>query len=74
MPLRIGEPFELRNLEKRRKSSELSAYTHYIMIHIAALLPERHWGYYDESPALEALLEGEDPWLQCQEYEGVFIE
>jgi len=73
MEVRIGEPFNLRDLEVRRKSSELAAYTHYIMIHIAALLPERYWGYYDDSPALTALLEREDPWALCQEYEGVVL-
>ncbi len=73
LEVRIGQPFKLRDLETRRKSYELAAYTHYIMIHIAALLPERHWGYYDESPALRALIDGEDPWLLCQEYEGVVL-
>ncbi|GMQ77797.1 MAG: lysophospholipid acyltransferase family protein [Anaerolineae bacterium] len=72
--VRIGKLFQLPEIEKRPKSSELAAYTHYIMIHIAALLPERHWGYYDDSPALKALIDGEDPWLQCQEYEGVMLE
>jgi hypothetical protein len=74
MEVRIGKSFKLPRLEKRPKSTELAAYTHYIMIHIAALLPERHWGYYDDSPALKALIDGEDPWPHCQEYEGVTLE
>jgi hypothetical protein len=43
------------------------------MIHIAALLPPRNWGYYADSPALAALLRGEDPWLYCLEIEGAKI-
>jgi hypothetical protein len=74
MEVRIGKSFQLPEVEKRLKSSELAVFTHYIMVHIAALLPERHWGYYDDSPALKALIDGDDPWLQCQEYEGVLIE
>ncbi len=74
MEVRIGKLFQLPLLEKRPKSSELAVYTHYIMIHIAALLPERQRGYYDDSPALKALIDGEDPWSHCQEYEGVMLE
>ena len=74
MEVRIGKSFKLPELEKRPKRTELAAYTHYIMIHIATLLPERHWGYYDDSPALKALIDGEDPWPHCQEYEGVMLE
>ena len=70
---RIGKPFELPETSKRPKSGELAAYTHLIMIQIAALLPERYWGYYAGSPALEALLKGEDPWPHCLEAEGVVL-
>jgi 1-acyl-sn-glycerol-3-phosphate acyltransferase len=67
----FGEPFNLPDLDRRPKGDELAAYTHLIMIHIAALLPEHHRGYYADSPALEALLEGEDPWPYCLEAEGI---
>jgi 1-acyl-sn-glycerol-3-phosphate acyltransferase len=72
--INIGEPFTLPELSRRPKGAELSAYTHLIMIHIAALLPECHRGYYAESPGLKAYLEGEDPWPYCLEAEGVEAE
>jgi 1-acyl-sn-glycerol-3-phosphate acyltransferase len=62
---RIGRPFTLPGLDRRPKGDVLSAYTHYIMIHIAAELPPRYWGHYADSPALKALLLGEDPWPYC---------
>ncbi len=64
---RIGQPFTLPDLGHRPKSHELSAYTHLIMVHIAALLPERYHGYYADSPALAALVRGEDAWPHCLE-------
>ncbi|HSG17474.1 MAG TPA: lysophospholipid acyltransferase family protein [Anaerolineae bacterium] len=62
---RVGQPFSLPDTVHRPKGDELAACTHLIMIHIAALLPERYWGFYADSPALEALLKGEDPWPAC---------
>ena len=67
LEIRIGKPFTLPESVRRPKGDELAACTHYIMIHIAALLPERYWGYYADSPALEAFLEGEEPWPACLE-------
>jgi 1-acyl-sn-glycerol-3-phosphate acyltransferase len=61
----IGEPYYLPDLGRRARSSDLDAYTHLIMVHIAALLPEKYRGIYRDSPALEALLAGEDPWPYC---------
>jgi 1-acyl-sn-glycerol-3-phosphate acyltransferase len=63
----IGEPYYLPDLGRRARSADLDAYTHLIMVHIAALLPERYHGVYRDSPALKALLAGEDPWPYCQE-------
>lgn len=68
---RIGKPFYLPETDGRPKGRELAAYTHLIMVHIAALLPERYWGYYADSKALAALLNGEDPWPYCAEAAGV---
>ncbi|MDX1415461.1 MAG: lysophospholipid acyltransferase family protein [Candidatus Promineifilaceae bacterium] len=65
--LHIGEPYTLPDLGRRVRSRDLPAYTHLIMIEIAALLPERYHGYYKDSPALKALLRGEDPWPYCQQ-------
>ncbi|RMG99573.1 MAG: 1-acyl-sn-glycerol-3-phosphate acyltransferase [Chloroflexi bacterium] len=61
----VGRPFSLPELSHRPKGAELEALTHYIMVHIAAQLPERYHGVYKESPALRALLAGEDPWPAC---------
>lgn len=66
----IGEPFCLPVNGRRVKGAELSAMTHLIMVHIAAQLPERYHGYYQDSPALAALLSGEDPWPHCLAAEG----
>jgi 1-acyl-sn-glycerol-3-phosphate acyltransferase len=67
----IGEPYELPNLGRRARSADLDAYTHLIMVHIAALLPERYHGVYRNDPALKAMLAGEDPWPYCQEQAGL---
>lgn len=71
--IHIGKPFFLPPTTKRPKGQELAAYTHLIMVHIAALLPERYWGYYADSPALRALLNGEDPWPLCAEIAGISL-
>ena len=63
--VRIGQPFTLPNLDGRARSTDLPALTHFIMVHIAAQLPVRYHGYYADSPALAALLRGEDPWPYC---------
>ncbi|WP_374688281.1 lysophospholipid acyltransferase family protein [Promineifilum sp.] len=65
MTLRIGQPFTLPDLGRRVRSRDLQAYTYLIMIHIAALVEPRHRGVYSDSPALAALLRGEDPWPHC---------
>lgn len=63
--VQIGEPFTLPEIGRRVKSRDLTAYTHYIMVHIAAQLPARYHGHYAGSPALAALLAGEDAWPHC---------
>ncbi len=65
MIVNVGPTFSLPDIGRRPKGNDLSAYTHLIMVHIAAQLPERHWGYYADSPALKAILAGEDPWPHC---------
>jgi 1-acyl-sn-glycerol-3-phosphate acyltransferase len=64
--LKIGKPYILPEIGRRPKGVDLAAYTHLIMVKIAALLPPRYWGIYTDSPALAALLAGEDPWPACQ--------
>jgi 1-acyl-sn-glycerol-3-phosphate acyltransferase len=58
----IGPAFHLPPLEHRVRSQDLPAYTHYIMIHLAAKLPARYHGAYANAPSLAALQRGEDPW------------
>jgi 1-acyl-sn-glycerol-3-phosphate acyltransferase len=65
--VRIGEPYMLPEIGRRARSRDLTAYTHLIMVKIAALLPERYHGYYKDSPALHALLSEEDPWSYCRQ-------
>lgn len=65
--LHIGKPFDLPDLDRRIRSADLPAYTEFIMVHIAAQLPARYHGYYADSPALAALLHGEDAWSYCVE-------
>lgn len=62
----IGPPFQLPQQTRRSRSEDLPALTHYIMIHLAAQLPPRYHGIYADSPALAALLRGEDPWPACE--------
>ncbi|MCB9422214.1 MAG: 1-acyl-sn-glycerol-3-phosphate acyltransferase [Ardenticatenaceae bacterium] len=66
--LHIGRPFNLPDLGRRVRGTDLPAFTHYIMVHIAAQLPERYHGYYADSPALAALLRSEDAWPYCAEF------
>jgi 1-acyl-sn-glycerol-3-phosphate acyltransferase len=66
LEVHIGEPFVLPDLGRRVRSRDLPVYTELIMAHIAAQLPERYHGAYADSPALHALLAGEDPWPACQ--------
>ncbi|MCB8982442.1 MAG: 1-acyl-sn-glycerol-3-phosphate acyltransferase [Ardenticatenaceae bacterium] len=67
LEVHIGRPFTLPAADERVRAKDLPAYTHYIMVHIAALLPASYHGYYADSPALAALLAGEDPWPVCEE-------
>lgn len=70
MIVNVGPSFSLPDIGRRPRSTDLASYTHLIMVHIAALLPERYWGYYAGSPALKALVAGEDPWPHCLAAEG----
>lgn len=63
--LTVGHPYTLPEIGRRAKGADLAAYTHLIMVKIAALLPPRYHGIYADSPALTALLAGEDPWPAC---------
>jgi 1-acyl-sn-glycerol-3-phosphate acyltransferase len=64
--MRIGQPFTLPELGRRVRAHDLADFTYLIMIHIAALVEPRHRGLYADSPALAALLAGNDPWPHCR--------
>jgi 1-acyl-sn-glycerol-3-phosphate acyltransferase len=64
--MRIGQPFALPQLGRRVRAYDLAGFTYLIMIHIAALVEPRHRGRYADSPALAALLAGDDPWPHCR--------
>lgn len=65
--VRIGQPFTLPPVNGRVRSRELDAYTDYIMLNIARLLPSDQHGYYAmiEHPGLKAVLSGQDHWPAC---------
>lgn len=65
LEVHIGQPFKLPELGRRVRQPDLPALTHYIMVHIARHLPARYHGHYANSPALQALLAGHDPWPHC---------
>lgn len=74
LEVRIGEGFELPSDPRPMRGALRAAYTHLIMIKIAALLPARYYGYFADSPALKAELNGEDPWPACLIAEGAATE
>lgn len=63
--MRIGRPFSLPDLGRRPRGHDLSDFTCLIMTHIAALIEPRHRGAYGNTPALNILLAGGDPWPAC---------
>ncbi|MEZ4517395.1 MAG: hypothetical protein R3C44_11390 [Chloroflexota bacterium] len=63
--VRIGKPFYLPDIGRRARGADLEAYTHLIMAHIAVMVDPRHRGVYADSPAVAALLAGNDPWPKC---------
>lgn len=72
--IRIGKPFMLPEFAHRVRKPELAAYTHLIMAHIAVMVNPEHRGVYADSPALTALLTGEDPWPYCLAAEDLLPE
>jgi len=67
--IQIGKPFVLPNIGRRVRARDLPQMTEFIMAHIAAELPESYRGVYADSPALTAILTGDDPWEAIQEME-----
>jgi 1-acyl-sn-glycerol-3-phosphate acyltransferase len=54
-----GKPFIVPPLSKEDRDAALKNYTDDVMCHIAALLPERYRGVYEDHPRLKELLEQE---------------
>ncbi|HEX7975645.1 MAG TPA: lysophospholipid acyltransferase family protein [Anaerolineales bacterium] len=54
--VRIGEPFQLRPLDRRDRSSSLQKNTDEIMSRIAAMLPPRYRGAYAGHPRVQEIL------------------
>jgi 1-acyl-sn-glycerol-3-phosphate acyltransferase len=69
--IKIGKPFRLPDMGRRVRARDLPQMTELIMAHIAAELPESYRGVYADSPALGALLAGEDPWAVLQDIEAM---
>jgi 1-acyl-sn-glycerol-3-phosphate acyltransferase len=54
--LHYGKPFSLPPLERGNRDEQMQAYTDEIMCRIAALLPERHRGFYAGHARVQELL------------------
>lgn len=67
----FGPTFTLPDIGRRPRSRDLPACSDLIMVHIAALLPEKYHGVYAGSPAVAALMRGEDPWPYCVSAEKI---
>ncbi|MFT3892565.1 MAG: lysophospholipid acyltransferase family protein [Anaerolineales bacterium] len=51
-----GPAFRLPPLPRQNRDDVLKQYTDEIMCHIAAILPEKYWGFYTGHPRLKELL------------------
>ena len=69
--IRIGRPFKLPSLGSSSERESRAANTYFIMIHIAAMTPLRYHGHYANSPPLNALLTGKDPWPLIRRIEKI---
>jgi 1-acyl-sn-glycerol-3-phosphate acyltransferase len=56
LTLHIGKPFRLPPIDENDRNNGLRRNADEIMCRIAALLPERYWGYYQDHPRLKELL------------------
>lgn len=64
--IRFGEPFHLPPVERRSREQDLQRNTDEIMCRIAAMLPEKYWGYYAGHPRLKELLGEKAPPFQAE--------
>jgi len=56
--VRFGPAFQLPPIDRNDREGSLQLATDEIMCRIAALLPERYWGYYANHPRLKELISG----------------
>ena len=69
---RFGPAFQLPPLERDQREAQLRQYADEIMLRIAALLPERYWGFYRGHPRLpELLAEQSEPAARPYDETGV---
>ncbi|HSO14048.1 MAG TPA: hypothetical protein VLT51_16855, partial [Anaerolineales bacterium] len=68
MTVTAGPSFTLPPLPKENRDEALKQYTDEIMCHIAALLPEKYRGVYEEHPRLKELLEQEKRLTNVQNH------
>jgi len=55
--IRVGEPYELPEMDRDDRQGWLSRSTEEIMCRIAALLPEEYRGFYTDHPRIKELLQ-----------------
>lgn len=68
MSVRFGKPYQIPAIDRDRREEQLQEVTTEIMCRIAALLPEKYWGFYRGHPRLMELLQTQggavvDEWL-----------
>lgn len=54
--VRFGAAFHLKQVDPAEREKKYELYTDEIMCRIAALMPEKYWGYYRNHPRLKELL------------------
>ncbi len=53
----FGAPITIEPFERDQREAALQRYTDEIMCRIAAMMPEKYWGFYADHPRLKELLE-----------------
>lgn len=54
---RFGKPFQIPDIDRNNRETQLQEVTTEIMCRIAAQLPEKYWGFYKDHPRLAELIE-----------------
>lgn len=56
LSIRFGPAFTLKPVSPEEREKKYQEYTDEIMCRIAALMPEKYWGYYHDHPRLKELI------------------